>query len=76
MPKCTQKCQQNFFFGSSDCLLYKEMAKRPIFKITGNFSKNIFIKDTSTAFQFAKFKMFTVFLDSYVMKATFNLKFG
>ena len=22
MPKCTQKCQQNFFFGSSDCLLY------------------------------------------------------
>ena len=21
MPKCTQKCQQNFFFGSSDCLL-------------------------------------------------------
>ena len=22
MPKCTQKCQQKFFFGSTDCLLY------------------------------------------------------
>ena len=43
--------------------VFKEMAKRPIFKITCNFSKDVLISDTSTAFQFAKFKMFTVFLD-------------
>ena len=52
---------------------YKEMAKRPN---TGNFSKNVPIKDTSTAFQFEKFIKFNIFFDLWVMKATFKLNFG
>ena len=41
---------------------YREMTNSPIFKVTGNFSENAFIEDTSTASYFAKFKKFTAFL--------------
>ena len=41
--------------------IYREMTKRPIFKITGYFSENVFIKDNCTASHFSKFKRLIVF---------------
>ena len=48
--------------GHKNASINQEMVKKPIFKISGIFPENAVILNPSKASNFAKFKMFDVFL--------------
>ena len=48
--------------GHKNASIHQEMLKKPIFKISGIFSENAVILNTSKASNFAKFEVFDIFL--------------